>query len=215
MIFIPKVFQQIWLGGKPLPEPFARWRNRWAELHPSWICRIWQQGERLDVLRSDVGAITGHLAALTTACHLSQRSNIWRYDLIDRFGGVYLDTDMEPLRNIEPLIEGQSAFAGRFFVRGQERICPAIFGATPGHPWSSALVDGLAACNPSLKGSMGSSYFGAITRSHPAVKVFDPQVFYSGPMPGGAFDTHPLPDDAFAVHHWSSTWLAGSFAPLA
>ena len=36
---------------------------------------------------------------------MAAKSDIFRYEICARFGGVYIDADFEPLRPIEPLLE--------------------------------------------------------------------------------------------------------------
>ena len=31
---IPRIIHQVWLGGEPLPQQFAAWRDSWVSLHP-------------------------------------------------------------------------------------------------------------------------------------------------------------------------------------
>jgi mannosyltransferase OCH1-like enzyme len=47
------------------------------------------------------------------------------------FGGVYVDTDLECLRSIEPLIEDADFFT---VLRGSGVADNYFFGAVPGHP---------------------------------------------------------------------------------
>jgi mannosyltransferase OCH1-like enzyme len=55
-------------------------------------------------------------------------------DALAKFGGVYLDTDVDLIRSLEPMLENR-AFLG--FQRGDdyphELVNGAVFGAEPGH----------------------------------------------------------------------------------
>ena len=42
----------------------------------------------------------------------AQKADVLRYEVLYAHGGVYLDTDVEYLRNIEPLLAGCDAFIG-------------------------------------------------------------------------------------------------------
>src|SRR5207249_2375410 len=48
-----------------------------------------------------------------------------------RDGGVYVDTDLECLRPIDPLLDGVSLFLGAL---DSGRVSNAIIGSVPGHP---------------------------------------------------------------------------------
>ena len=123
---------------------------------------------------------------LEKCCHLSQRSNIWRYEIIEQFGGLYLDTDFEPSRNIEPIIEDKSAFAGGIPLikdtRESEKASCALIGSVPHHPWLRDMVMHLETKNPRHTAASGYGYFTSITSQHPEVFLFEPHIFY--PVPG-------------------------------
>ena len=68
-------------------------------------------------------------ALFDRATSYARKADIARYEVIRRFGGVYLDTDMECLRPIDELItEDVSFFAGR---EASGFINISIFGASP------------------------------------------------------------------------------------
>ena len=50
-MLIPRVFHQIWLGPKPLPEAFARYQRTWVDCHPSWEFRLWTEENLPEDLR--------------------------------------------------------------------------------------------------------------------------------------------------------------------
>lgn len=223
-MLIPRVFHQVWLGDKPRPHAFVRWSEAWKTLHPTWKVRLWQQDGDGCVGSGNHKFKSRYPELLARACHLSQRSNILRYELVEHFGGIYLDTDMEPLQPIdsrsatpgsEAIVERVAAFAPlmNVFRDGRPQTCLgcAIFGAVPGHPWTRDLVAGLKGIDPAVNGSAGSKYFARVTSGHPEVTVFEPHVFYTeGYRPSGRRPSN----DAMTRHHWSGRWWEGSFKPL-
>jgi mannosyltransferase OCH1-like enzyme len=156
---------------------------------------------------------------LRNSCHLSQKSNIWRYELLEHFGGLYLDTDFEPIRCLEPLMNGLETFAGRCHVvdspdtmiEGSLPACPGLIGCIPHHPWLKDLVENMATQDPRISRSLGASYFAEITSRHPEVHLVEPDVFYSQRWEQPAHYKPPIPDSAYAVHRWSSKWFPGGF----
>jgi mannosyltransferase OCH1-like enzyme len=208
-VLIPRIFHQIWLGDTPRSRSFVWWHEAWKALHPTWEMRLWQQSGDDAVEAGDFKFISNHPEMLARACHLSQRSNILRYELIERFGGVYMDIDMEPLRSIEPLIDGVSAFTSYMGMFGSgkppTRLGCALFGAVPGHRWVHDLVSQMKTEDPAIHKSLGDSYFTRVTADHSDVKVFDPHVFYA---------TDRTRRDSYTVHHWSGGWWTNSYKPL-
>jgi len=215
-MFIPRVFHQIWLGDKgsqtqPRPHAFVRWNEAWKTLHPTWEVRLWQQDSDGCLKSGDRKFKSRYPELLAQACHLSQRSNILRYELVEFYGGIYLDTDMEPVQPIDSIVENVVAFAPlmNVFRDGKAQVCLgcAIFGAVPGHPFTRDLVERLKEVDPSVNGSMGSKYFARVASNHLSeVTVFPPHVFYA--------EGHTT-SGSVSRHHFCSRWWIDSFKPLA
>ena len=168
---------------------------------------------------------TSHPDLIKRACHFAQKANIWRYEIIKRFGGVYFDTDIEPFRPIDDLVLDLNAFA----VEGWRKRFPvlenAFFGAAPNHPWMCDLVEGLPSKDPTITLSMGIDYFTPTTRAHPEVTVLPPaaiifiepsnwtQAKLDQQAPTPADSRSILTDKTYAIHHWSSLWFPTGFQP--
>lgn len=200
---IPKVIHRIWLGG-PMPPVVARYGKAWRDLHPGWLVRTWRDW--------DLPALT-HQEWFDRAASPAQRADIARLELLHRYGGVYVDTDFEPLKPLDDLIAGTSCFIatedGRWLATG-------IMGAVPGHPFVADLIDGLpgsiqenrdAPPNQQTGPKYVTGRYRAYTEAHPddPVTVFPAALFYPYHFtePERAGDAFP---DAYAVHHWSHSW---------
>jgi len=191
-----------------MPPKLTAWSADWQRLHPKWDLQLWRESGEGKIATKGFEIVSNHPAQLAAACHLSQRSNIWRYELINRFGGVYLDTDVEPIRPIDDLLAGVEAFASLMIAHRDKKtqICLgcSVFGATLNHPWPSSLSSRLDTMDATIHGSLGSHYFSDVTDTHPEVTRFPPGVFSaSNKISGG-----------YAIHHWSSRWWPNSFKPL-
>ena len=207
-ILIPKVIHYIWLGEKPMHPLMIQWRQRWKSLHPEWKMKIWSEspGQPASLACQHETLNSSFPGLLRDSCHLSQRSNIWRYELLHRLGGLYLDTDFEPLKCIEPLVDGLEAFAGRCHVANSRdtAIGCAMIGCIPRHPWTRDLIDNMATRDPGISMSLGSKYFTEITSRHPEVHLFESDTFYSQRCEQPGHYKSPIPAAACAVHRWSS-----------
>jgi mannosyltransferase OCH1-like enzyme len=217
-ILIPKVIHYIWLGEKPMHPLMIQWRHGWESLHPGWEVKIWSEtpGRTASLTCRHETLDSSFPELLRDSCHLSQRSNVWRYELICRLGGLYLDTDFEPLRCIEPLIGGLEAFAGRCHVANSTgtAIGCAMFGCIPHHSWTRDLIENMTSRDPRISMSLGSRYFCEITSRHPEVHLFAPDVFYSQRCEQPGHYKPPIPDTTYAIHRWSSKWFPDGFKPL-
>ncbi len=211
---IPHVFHRIWLGDQPMPTLFTAWGRSWLDLNPGWTMMTWTE----QTLPSSANP-----QAIARACHLSQRSNVYRYEVLARQGGVYLDCDFQALRPLDGLFDGTAAFAA---FKTPCRPSAAIFGCEPGHPFVLDLVRRIPERDPTMSMTLGDGYMKDVLVAHPEVKMFEPELLH----PVRHFECrkmwrggNPLPADevrvmyphALACHYWSDKWYAPSFAPIA
>lgn len=229
---IPRVFHYVWLGQKPMHPLMDAWRKRWAELHPGWEVMVWRDDPRRPGLLT-CGREAHRTEVLPCRCPeylancptYAKRSDVWRYHLLAVIGGVYLDTDMEPVRSIEDLVQGDEAFAGRVLTRsgwdvqGQggavvPEVGCSIMGSAPGHAWALDLLDGVPHQDPQAQLSLAFPYVTAVTARHLDVILYEPEIFYpirwdQYALGGGrAMRKEDLPPECRAVHRWSSCWFA-------
>ena len=200
---IPRVFHRVWIGG-PMPEEYVRYGERWLELHPGWTMRTWGEGD-LDVVED-----RGLFDRLTP---VSAKSNLLRYSVLWRHGGVYLDTDFEPIRNIEDLLIGEQMVVGEEFPG---LICNAFIASVPGHPALRLSIDAAAESfdsQPDLISPYrtGPHHFTrsiqrAVATTGCAVTVLPRDLLYPY-----NYEQHDLPAVTFpgsaAVHRWAQTWV--------
>jgi hypothetical protein len=189
---IPRLFHWIWLGDEPLPEQHRRWIEGWLELHPGWKHVLWREENRPTFVNE---------AQFLAADSLWQKADVARYELVYRYGGIYLDTDIECLRSFEPLLDGVEAFAVEH--RPQQRPATVqnfAIGATPGHPWLADTIARLPAAMDAGGGVLhetGPHFLTEVTRDRADVTVLSPSVFFHRP----AWLQPDVPAGAFAVHH--------------
>jgi mannosyltransferase OCH1-like enzyme len=191
---IPRIFHRIWLGGGAMPEEFAAYGETWARRHPAWEMRLWTD--------DDLPGLA--IPLLGRARTLVERTDILRIELLRRFGGVYVDTDFECLRPIDPLLKGVGIFAARAV---DDRINNAILGSTAGHPaWERVLAridDAMGWVEG--HGAAGAPVIQAVVSGEPDYVEFPRELFY----PYSAEEWHRRNEafpDAYAVHHWAYTW---------
>ena len=151
-------------------------------------------------------------ALFDRAVPYSQKADFARYEVVHRFGGVYLDTDLECLRPIDPLLNGYRFFSGR---EPSRNVAAGIFGATPGHPIMREVIERLpASClvypADQLSYTTGPMILNRVLRDgawegRSDVRIFPTAYFYpyAGGEPWRRNETFPR---AYAVHHWGHSW---------
>lgn len=208
---IPKIIHQIWVGGKPLPDEYACYAETWKRHFPDWEYRLWTDNDDYSWMRNEEG--------FRTASTLSGRSDWLRHELMVEFGGMYIDTDFECLRNFESLIANVPAWSAS---ESAGVISVGIMGAEQGHPAFRYAVEHLpewVAANPKANPALqtGPGFFTAlIARYHrnggPRLKVYGPDLFY----PYSYYEKHRKGEafpNAVAVHHWAASWMPQSTTP--
>lgn len=187
---ISRLLHRIWLD-EPMPEPFAVFGEQWAETHPGWRVVEWTDSATLPPLVNQ--AAFDAAETLYPSDHKRFRADLLRLELLLLYGGVYVDTDAQPARSLDPLRE-HSCFVGPSpqHVRGDHPLTQAVVGATPDHPFIWALVDGIPDAlaehgHRTLAQSVGPWH---VTRT----------------LRGGDFDVTVVEDlyERWVVHHWNN-----------
>jgi mannosyltransferase OCH1-like enzyme len=209
---IPRVLHRIWFGGE-MPAEFARYGSRWAELHPGWRIVEWTDGSELFPLRNQ--RLFDEARELQPGDWKRWRSDVLRLELLWRYGGVYVDTDSEPLRPLSGLLDGVAAFTAYSPHRGPagERLANnGTMGAEPRHPFFDALIEQLPAWAEAHRGRRTAVAVGPYFISHvlgsaewPDVAVFEPRVFYPQSIPERDAGCSPNLDGAYTWHRWATT----------
>ncbi len=121
---IPKVIHQIWLGGKPLPQTFQKYRETWVEKNPEWDFILWTEKNL-----NNIGWLDRK--KLDILCHPAIKSDYLRFLIIKEFGGVYIDIDFECLKPLNTLLNDVGIFIGEY--REGEYLPNGFFGANKNH----------------------------------------------------------------------------------
>jgi hypothetical protein len=127
----PRIIHRVWLGPNTPDPEFVGFGDLWAAMHPGWLVVDWDDDL---VLRRLPLVLQAEYDAAPTYVH---RHDIVLPEAVYAFGGVAVGYDMEPLKNIEPLIGASQAWCtpdADGFPGG------AFFGATAGHPGLARLL---------------------------------------------------------------------------
>ena len=197
---IPRVVHWLWLGTDPVPRIFEQYAERWRVHHPAWETRLW---------RDDTLPTLGCQDLLASAAGFKRRYDIVRLEILRQHGGVIVDMDVEPIRPLDPLLRGVTAFVGSI---GDKHVGNQVLGATPRHPFFERAVQRLR--SKSEVGGNSSAVAGKVFLKHlldqhpEGVTVFPARTFYYEP----SFEPPRRPDDfpdVYAVHHQLESYAAG------
>ena len=129
---IPKVCHQLWIG-PPMPDQIAEWVDGWRQA--GWVHILWNEA-----MVAEFGLVNGDLwdrAEQFSDSPHQLRADLFRFEVLSRVGGVYVDADFQRLRSIDRLL-GCETFVG---YERDEWVNTALSGSIPGHPFWQELVD--------------------------------------------------------------------------
>jgi mannosyltransferase OCH1-like enzyme len=174
---IPRIIHQIWLGSE-FPTKLHRLRNTWIAKHPNWQYHLWTD--------RDVASFgLTNKKMFDSAQNLGAKSDIFRYEILYRYGGLYIDTDFECFKPLDDMLRLEF-FTG---CGTSEAIWfNGLFACRPNHPILEYLILRLAYNNSSnwdeIMRMTGPGFFtqavNAYIHTHPdtPLVVFPSAFFY-------------------------------------
>jgi mannosyltransferase OCH1-like enzyme len=143
---IPRVIHQTWKS-TDVPEPLLRYQARWRALHPEFEYRLWTDEQNDALVRVDYPEFYRFYRSFSREIY---RADMVRCLYLLRFGGVYVDLNVEPLRSLEQFLRsygdcvlGAEPEAHAQKRRGKSRMaCNALMASVPGQPfWRRMLQE--------------------------------------------------------------------------
>ncbi len=104
---VPKIIHQIWIGSK-VPKKYSKWRKSWLKYNPQYKYILWDEQKILKI-----GLINEKL--FKQAKNPAIKSDIARYEILYKYGGIYADTDFEALRAIDTKLLSKSFVSCNMF----------------------------------------------------------------------------------------------------
>ncbi len=127
---IPKIIHQIWLGPEEIPKNYRYYQQTWKLFNPSWQFKLWTEEE---ILKENFPNID--LYWLARSYH--ERSDIIRYEILRKYGGLYVDSDTECYANFDELhhkYDFYTNFEPPSTNKKRVNILNSLIGAAPNHP---------------------------------------------------------------------------------
>jgi inositol phosphorylceramide mannosyltransferase catalytic subunit len=206
---IPHIIHQIWLGST-LPEEYKKWTTTWQKFHPTWEYRLWLDK---DAEVFDLSPRARH--HFDESRNYGQKSDILRHEILNRYGGLYVDTDFECLKPFDDLL-----YLKFFTSSGYNEyveLYPALIGCVPNNPVSQRYINDLPSMGTrnwkEMFETTGPYYYTRcfmkeVTKDTKGVVAFPPKFFY--PWPNNKMS---VPDRysyvksySYAIHHWEVSW---------
>lgn len=212
---IPSIVHYVWVGPKKIPDEDLQRIEGWRKQLPNWEIRAWGN--------ENVDFSSRYLRQAYSVRAWNRVSDYTRMDALARFGGVYLDVDVDLIKSLDPLLSLE-AFAG--FQAGdelpEEMVNGAILGAEPNHWLPTSIrryfnerLDGRA----NLGSFSGPGLLTQVLRERglgrysdspldvDGVTLFPKRYFYPYSWKE-VYSESVIMEDTYAVHRWAETWVA-------
>lgn len=235
---IPRVIHFIWGGENAFPQKSVDNIRSWITRHPGWVFKFWTDRSSRSL---PVSEMQQHLfselelpyigSCFADSKNWGEKSDLLRYEILYREGGIYVDHDVECFRSFAPLCDNFSLFTflepfhpspvfGNCVI-----LSNCLIGAQAGHPilmktmrtinerWQE--VSEILPCDDkisSLLRTLANTFDSFNTTVKESIQTQDLLVL-PGPM---LFPTHypkswigalPPEKSPFANHQWNNTWF--------
>lgn len=208
---IPKIIHQVWIGGTQVPGVFEPFMQSWVDKHlgRGWVYKLWTD--------ADVAQLKLYNQSYyDTSDNVGVKSDILKWEIVYRYGGVYIDTDFECLQPLDPL-----HYQYDFYTALQPldtsfaQLGAAIFGAKPGHPILKHCIETIKDSwhrqgAPAKTGPIhfSKSFYLTAGQNNSIDIAFPAYYFY----PQGCRETtlsydRWIAQGSYAIHHWSKSWM--------
>ena len=127
---IPKIIHQIWIGPNPCPYQLL---NTWKKNHPDWEYILWTE-EKL----KNEDFINKHL--IDNINIIVCKTDLIRYELLYKYGGVYMDADIICKKKIDDCFLEDDLFA-TYYDKKHTYITNSTIGSIKNHYLLKELIE--------------------------------------------------------------------------
>lgn len=209
---IPKKIHQIWVGGK-CPEKYLKCCETIQKCNPDYEYKLWTD--------KDVNNFYLKNRKLYDAVsNKGAKSDILRYEILLRYGGIYIDTDFIGIKSLDHFLKFD-LFAGTAYVKRPE-VLNGLIGCISNHPLMQLLVDQMlkidinhAKRTKDIINLTGPYFltrgFLNIIKPTDNVVIFPEKYFYSFPSAlrhnyNKKLAEKYIKEDSYVTHLWGCSW---------
>ena len=212
---IPIFMYHIWIGDKPFPSDYINFLKKWRLLYPDYNFIFWdnQLVESSDILSSDIEQY------YYGDYNIGLKADLLRFKILEKFGGIYVDVDTEPLKRMPDEILNYNFFSG---YQPNNEIAIGIMGSKVNEPLVSFYVDSVLenikkfTYNGKVSSEIwkisGPEFFNQFLNlylDNPLYKFYDIKYFYPYAwyeMERRNEDFNITSPESYSVHHWAKSW---------
>ena len=206
---IPKIIHYCWFGPKEIPELEKKCIKTWSEILPDFEIKFWN-ADNFDFSECEYAKQAYENGKYAFV------SDYVRMQTLLKYGGIYLDTDVEVLKDLTPYLDNE-AFLG---FENRTMVGTAVMGAEPGN-WLMKKMDEHYKKHPFLdkNGNMDTTTNvqimvpllekqGFVKENKEqlinGIRVYERDIFFPKKYDDNKFG---VTDRTVTIHRFSASWL--------
>ena len=216
---IPKVIHYCWFGGNPLPDAAKKCIESWKKYCPDYEIKEWNE-DNFDVEANE------YIAQAYKEKKYAFVSDYARFWILNCCGGIYFDTDVEIIKNIDDIIENGPFMACERKDQHPDKIyvAPGLgMAAEANMPFLKNMIDLYNSIQfYQENGSLNQKtivtyttemlYEQGLVNKHMIQKIAGFTIYpeeYFCPMDSQSGDIR-ITEKTYAIHHYSASWHSAS-----
>jgi hypothetical protein len=219
---IPKIIHYCWFGGNPLPDDAKKCIETWRKFLPDYEIKEWNESN------FDVNIIP-FVSEAYQAKKFAFVSDYARFWILYKYGGLYFDTDVEIIKNMDHIISKGPFMGCQYESKPGEDpmnlgVNPGVgLGVTPKHIFYKTMLDKYQNMHfVRQDGSVGSPTVVVYTTEELCkqglnnlpdvqciagiyiypVDYFNPKSYETGKI--------TLTNNTVSIHQFAASWISGS-----
>jgi mannosyltransferase OCH1-like enzyme len=207
---IPKRFIRIWIGNNKMPLQFEKWWQEFKQIHPDYEFITITNYESIP-MPDEIKSI---LKKINSCAGIS---DVVRILALYHIGGIYIDTDVMPIKSFDLLIDSNKPFLGK---RSSKSFESAIIRSPKHHPALLELINKLPSwfyknINKTASVQTGPTFvssvlFGREDVTHLPIKTFYPYNGFLAPHRNDKIklfnDKSNFPEEMICAHFSNHRW---------
>ena len=152
---IPRLIHWIWFGPHPFPKKSVKNIASWIKHHPGWEFKFWTDRERkaphphmklCSISDLQLSYLTKEFAS---SDNYGEQSNLLRYEILYKEGGLYVDHDVKCLKNLEELHPNHALYCAleplkQGAMSSSVMVANNLIGSAPYHPILKKTIENVA-----------------------------------------------------------------------
>jgi hypothetical protein len=125
---VPRILWQTMKQDR-LPAVMARWMQTWIDGNPEYSYRFFDDDDVREFIATE---FSDYLEAYDRLEFGASKADLWRYLILYRYGGVYVDVDCECIEPLRSWIDPKASFVTQLGTN--QDVCQWMLISAPGNP---------------------------------------------------------------------------------